>query len=295
MSKAVAPIVGRADLLCGFLAVAALSLNAGARDRVRKRRRRATNKENEYLTGTLGSGEMDHIYSDGGEEDTRQVDSRKMALDKRGRGLATVRQACTSPGDSLAVEGAPTVGNTSMPSNIATTAPEIAKSVGLTEVEEAAGAAPRPGEEKLLPRASSPPCTIHVSAIGTICAVEKGIDQPNHCDEVTGPGLARFAAALCLAAAATLCKETGVTVFGVMACAEALRFLQNDASLQSIEASSKGESMLEAVPREGELRNPIGVLATCTIRLKVATLFRSVCVWQSFKVPPSICRDEHVG
>eukprot|EP00903_Cladosiphon_okamuranus_P011712 g11015.t1 len=42
----------------------------------------------------------------------------------------------------------------------------------------------------------------------------------------TGPGVSRFCAALLLAAGATLCKEVGVTVFGLMAGGEVVLFLE---------------------------------------------------------------------
>lgn len=42
----------------------------------------------------------------------------------------------------------------------------------------------------------------------------------------TGPGLSRFCAALLFAAGATLCKEVGVTVFGLMAGGEVVRFFE---------------------------------------------------------------------
>lgn len=42
----------------------------------------------------------------------------------------------------------------------------------------------------------------------------------------TGPGMARFLAALVFAVGATLCKEIGITVFGLIAGGEAVRFLE---------------------------------------------------------------------
>ena len=57
----------------------------------------------------------------------------------------------------------------------------------------------------------------------------------------SGPGALRFIAALGFACAATLCKEIGVTVFGLMAGADVVRFLDESNCWQSREKSTAGD------------------------------------------------------
>ena len=59
----------------------------------------------------------------------------------------------------------------------------------------------------------------------------------------SGPGIPRFIVALGFACAATLCKEIGVTVFGLMAGADLVRFLDKSNCCQSRAKSAAGDEV----------------------------------------------------
>lgn len=104
----------------------------------------------------------------------------------------------------------------------------------------------------------------------------------------TGPGVSRFCAALLLAAGATLCKEVGVTVFGLMAGGELVRFLEQrdwrQRQRQRRRGRGRGSRSTEPtaenhavsgrmVAREGECRRP-----TTRVPLAAATRAASAAV-----------------
>lgn len=90
-------------------------------------------------------------------------------------------------------------------------------------------------------RVSKTESTSQSSTAGGLLLAEKvGIAGEGVASD-SGPGAARFLAAVGFACAASLCKEIGVTVFGLMAGADVVRFLDESSCWQSRARSTAGD------------------------------------------------------
>lgn len=92
---------------------------------------------------------------------------------------------------------------------------------------------------------STPPLPITCSA-----AVDNGKPRTELVVTHSEPGLMSFIAMLVLTTAATLCKEVGVTVFGLLVGAEIVRFLEWRCRRQVAEASDVSGEMAHFVTHE---------------------------------------------
>lgn len=198
MFQAVAPIVGRADLLCGLLSMVAISLTikksggqgrgpapfAATSDRRDGNIQPGTNPE-------PAAGQDVAPVATAGAVPKTPMASQRLAHDP------SIEEAVSR--DEAGGEG----GKTS----------QRARGRGKTaRVKGKAGKLPKSPPSLATAVARSPPRR----AGATVAKAE----------EDTGPGMVRFLAALVFAAGATLCKEVGITVFGLMAGGEVVRFVE---------------------------------------------------------------------
>eukprot|EP00752_Nemacystus_decipiens_P009157 g8179.t1 len=260
--EAVAPIVGRADLLCGFLSVIALTLAiAGTRARGNVPGNGLGDESGvavENVVTTLASCSAATAESPPQNDVLGQAD----AAAKRERAAAfpgppTDRETVEEEEEeeSPPVAATATVNTaTNQTVILVTSAPE--KTVGRVSADKV-GHGSQGGEEderqkqegqerkrregltahrregaaettpSPLPSEGRPEATVagmshpeeqtRTEKLGAAAVVE---------EKETGPGMPRFCAALLFAAGATLCKEVGVTVFGLMAGGELVRFFE---------------------------------------------------------------------
>lgn len=192
--QAVAPIVGRADLLCGLLSVIALSLTittttGGRQGRVQASVAAAYDRAGKTLPGAA-------------PELTGQEDAPVAAV-------CTVSEKSMLPPPAHLAPGAKTDASKN----------HAGKAKGGKANQRATGrdkSTPRQGKagksSSLTAKAHSPP---------------RSVDAPVVKAEIdTGPGMGRFLAALGFAVGATLCKEIGITVVGLMAGGEVVRLFE---------------------------------------------------------------------
>ena len=195
-----APIVGRADLLCGLLSMAALSLT---------------------ITKTGGRGRGKLLFAAASDRAGKLPPGTAPEL--VGQDVAPVATACAVPETPIApppvAKGAnheavsrgkagKEGGNTT----------QRAKGRGRT-VHGKGKAGKPPKSPSVATTAHPPPRRVGAIAVET--------------EDDTGPGVARFLAALVFAVGATLCKEIGITLFGLMAGGEVVRFVEEHDRQQS--------------------------------------------------------------
>ncbi|CAN0340036.1 unnamed protein product, partial [Ectocarpus sp. 12 AP-2014] len=202
--EAVAPIVGRADLLCGFLSVIALSLAIKA-------------PVQNLLSGNNDlSSHDDTPFDDAGgivAAEALVENSNDATLETRGS-VVTME---TMKLPAKAVE-APVGYVSSRQHN--------------DEGEKGANVVHRRAWA-MAGGASCPPSPVGFKPALTSNMVP-GKGAPSMRDRAaivneekdSGPGVTRYCAALLFAAGATLCKEVGITVFGLMAGGEVVRFFE---------------------------------------------------------------------
>lgn len=284
--QAVAPVVGRADVLCGFLAVIALSLTVGDRSANKRRRKQLESCshgfESDRKTCDQGSsglpvggkssasttrgmaGESKRQRVTGSQDAGLTADGTSAArkVSKSGRvSTATSSTADSTPtashrsttimaklthivptADNNGNNNAATVGARFTNKNASPTlTPETQRPLcpisapNNPTVLTLAGTAPKkiadakgrqflrgPTETKARKRGS----LLSPTYVPLELVVAENPEYPsNGVVSDTGPGIARHLAALVFAGGATLCKETGVTVFGLVAGAEVVRFL----------------------------------------------------------------------
>lgn len=195
MFQAVAPIVGRADLLCGVLSMIAVT-----------------------LTITTTGGQVRGHTSTATASDGARKTVPEAAIGMEGLEVAQFSENCSAFDKSMAP---PTVfqgaGRTAVVSNNEvrkgkTKMAQRAKMRGKT-VYRKRKAGQSPSSPAAAAMAHSSTRRVHATA-----------DKAGKQD--TGPGVARFSAALVLAVGSALCKEIGITVFGLLAGGEVVRFIE---------------------------------------------------------------------
>lgn len=224
--QAVAPIVGRADLLCGFFAVIALSLTVGEKSLVTRSNTPGglgvgvgVGTVDDKARGEEKSGEGSSIQqSKGGQRGKRNKrnkqsgsvgSGRKKTLPKRGvvvhddstrQYITASRHQDVTAAPPVKAASAATEGTKTADHDLLTGRRHLPKAavVASIDAERAAG----DGDQSCAKNAEG-----------------KGVNVDS------GPGALIFLAALGFAFAATLCKEIGVTVFGLIAGADVVRFL----------------------------------------------------------------------
>eukprot|EP00752_Nemacystus_decipiens_P011698 g10381.t1 len=193
--EAVAPIVGRADLLCGLLSMIALSLT---------------------ITTTRGQGRGQPSSATAPDSTLKTLPGT--AAELAGQDSAPVATACA-------------VSELSMASF------RVAQSASTDPVVSSDGAGKEGG--KMNQRGKGRGKTAHRTgkagkpsrSLPPVATVARSPPWRPGATDVqaegdAGPGMARFLAALTFAVGATLCKEIGITVFGLMAGGEVVRLFE---------------------------------------------------------------------
>lgn len=253
-----APIVGRADLLCGLLSMIALS-----------------------LTIATSGGQEGQTSSATASDKVGQTLLPGSAPDNAGQDVAPVEAACFLSEKSMTFPTAAQGANID-----AVSRNEVGKE-GYKMKQRAKGRRKtahrkektrEPSSSLSVPTmARSPPRTVGVFAV----KAEK---------HDTGPGMVRFLAALAFAVGATLCKEVGITVFGLMAGGEVVRFLEKhdwqqprqprqprqqtgpDASTAAPREVLRNQVLLQPWWRRFEVRAPLAAVSRITSALICAAL-----------------------
>lgn len=86
-------------------------------------------------------------------------------------------------------------------------------------------------------------------------------------EEDTGPGMTRFLVALVFAVGATLCKEIGITVFGLMAGGEVVRFFEKRDWQRR--RQPRRSNVSTAAPREASQKLVVLLLRWCRFMLRI--------------------------
>lgn len=229
--QAVAPIVGRADLLCGFIAVIALSLTVGGGKTGRRRE-----KLIQPCSGALISGEeMYDRRSHKGRDRHGNKTSPNHEVKLQNQSIRPERvSASTTKGASKPGRRASTAeDDVPAPISGADTAAAVGDNIGYkanrnwkagASKGRKSGPASRANRAKTGHKLSIPPTGASGNAGSTIPGAEQR--QKSAKDGDSGPRASHFIAALVLATAATLCKEIGVTVFGLIVGGDVVRFLE---------------------------------------------------------------------
>lgn len=186
--QAVAPIVGRADLLCGFFAVLALCLTVDGHNSPESR---GDGRLKTRAHGSNVAPEHEKREHEPGREDVRTS--------------VEYDQSCAE--------------NEILGSGCRTSAPEIAGVESIRDGVMAAGSRDREHAEGTVHegRIGDALLTVREKAV----AVSLG-----GVGVIGGHSVTRFIVALVLATAATLCKEVGVTIFFIIGGAEIVRFIE---------------------------------------------------------------------
>ncbi|CAM9090033.1 unnamed protein product, partial [Scytosiphon promiscuus] len=183
--EAVAPMVGRADLLCGLLSVIALFLT---------------------ITGTEGL-KNDHQTQQTGQGDRLQEEQQRQEGRRSPLGSRFNAPRHKQAGSFF----------------LSTDEEEIDKETRAFDGQRIG----RKASASSSPPDIDPPTEAATIVAGRECFPRKVEDLNTRDVKYTGPGVARYSAALLLAAGATLCKEVGITVFGLMAGGEVVRFFEH--------------------------------------------------------------------
>lgn len=212
--------------------------DAGSRDQQNKGSKRSKcskRSKRRKQSGVAGSGKMS---------------SAKLAVvdDSFRRDITTAHRDITA----LTIKGVATTASSItksdnvLPAGSGTTSTATVCSVNATRVANGSDQL-RPGTTADAPagthrtRVSKAEGTSQSSTAGELFLTEKvGIAEESVTSD-SGPGAARFLAAVGFAFAATLCKEIGVTVFGLMAGADVVRFLDKSNCWQSRANSTAGD------------------------------------------------------
>lgn len=249
--------MGRADLLCGFLSVVALSLTiAGTRapgnvsgDNKHVRGEKHNDAAGDSITTPAScSGVVAEPPPRDGTlaqaDDAAEI-SRTEALPERPEEREQVVEEETAPVAATTIStivsdemiGSPTSALGQMGGRVSSDGVGLDKRGAKKHKQGGDQGTRREGTTAhgrwgAVRTAPSPPASRRPKATVTAVAHPEDHTHPTRFGagtakaKDTGPGVPRFCAALLFAAGATLCKEVGVTVFGLIAGGEVVRFLE---------------------------------------------------------------------
>lgn len=219
-------------MLCGFFAVVALTLGiGGGGPRVVRRQQRITAKKRR--------GKRD-------EQSKTRAGDREIPTNKLGGAGTDAGRQQTSPGDTGSLAG-----------DLFATQTKIAPALACgTDTDESSGS------KNAVAATTNSRAAVTATVAGDVppstpptagsAAADSGKSKSKMEFVLTRsePGLASFVAALAFAAVATLCKEVGVTVFGLLAGAEIVRFFEGSGWRQAAEVTVVSGEMAHFVTHD---------------------------------------------